>query len=76
MKERGEGAIVGILSRVIYPDALYAKMSGYTIEKFALRGLLKELYRELLPSGVRVNAVAPEYLWTQKLSCRIPFRRK
>ena len=65
------GVIVGILSSVIYPNVLLAKMSGYVIAKFALRGLLKELHRELIPSHITVNAIAPNMMDT-KLVAYLP----
>ena len=58
------GAIVGILSRVVEPEVRYARMAGITIGKYALRGLLKELHGELLPSPVTVNAIAPDFMDT------------
>jgi 3-oxoacyl-[acyl-carrier protein] reductase len=65
MKLWNKGSIVGILSSTVYPNVLSAKMSGYNIGKFALRGLLKELYRELMPSHIRVNAIAPNMMDTK-----------
>jgi len=39
-------------------------MGGYTVAKYALRGLLKELHQDLASSNVTVNAVAPDFMDT------------
>jgi NAD(P)-dependent dehydrogenase (short-subunit alcohol dehydrogenase family) len=58
------GTIIGILSRVVQPDAPRARMAGYAIGKYALRGLLKELYHELASLPITVNAIAPDFMDT------------
>ena len=64
MKEQRSGALIGILSRVIYPGVSHPKMGGYVVAKNAMRGLLAELDQELSPFNVRVNGIAPDFMDT------------
>lgn len=57
MTGRGSGHIFNICS--IASLAAYPAGGSYTITKFALLGLSRELREELKPSGVRVTAVLP-----------------
>ncbi len=64
MAEQKSGRIIGITSSAIEPNTAGASMGGYTSAKYALRGLLRELARELAPFEVTVNAVAPGFMRT------------
>lgn len=57
MKAQGSGVILNTSSMV----SLYGQPSGiaYPTSKFAVNGFTLSLARELGPSGIRVNAVAP-----------------
>ncbi len=57
MKERGSGCIINTSSIV----SITGQPSGvaYPTSKFAVNGMTLSLARELGPSGIRVNAVAP-----------------
>ncbi len=57
MKAQNSGCIINTSSMV----SLYGQPSGvaYPTSKFALNGMTLSLARELGPSGIRVNAVAP-----------------
>jgi NAD(P)-dependent dehydrogenase (short-subunit alcohol dehydrogenase family) len=64
MRERGSGAIVHITARPgVEPTAGYA---GYGVSKAALAYLVRTLDVELRPHGIRVNAVAPQIIATEK----------
>ena len=57
MKEKKYGVILNTSSMV----SIYGQPSGvgYPASKFAVNGITKSLSRELAPSNIRVNAVAP-----------------
>jgi 3-oxoacyl-[acyl-carrier protein] reductase len=71
MKGQGHGTLIGITSAVIEAGATPARMGAYAVGKIALRGLLRELHRELSPAGVRVLAVAPGLMRT-RLNADLP----
>lgn len=57
MKEQGGGSIINTSSMVSITGQ--PSGCGYPASKFAVNGLTKSLARELGPSQIRVNAVAP-----------------
>ena len=70
MKERGSGVIVHIAARPgVDPTAGYA---AYGVSKAALVHLVRTLDVELRPHGIRVNAVAPQIIATEKNKAMFP----
>jgi NAD(P)-dependent dehydrogenase (short-subunit alcohol dehydrogenase family) len=70
MQEGGSGAIVHIVARPgVEPTAGYA---GYGVSKAALVHLVRTLDVELRPHGIRVNAVAPQIIATEKNKAMFP----
>ena len=70
MEERGSGVIVHIAARPgIEPTAGYA---AYGVSKAALVHLVRTLDAELRPHGIRVNAVAPQIIATEKNKAMFP----
>jgi NAD(P)-dependent dehydrogenase (short-subunit alcohol dehydrogenase family) len=64
MQEQGSGVIVHITARPgVEPTAGYA---AYGVSKAALAHLVRTLDVELHPLGIRVNAVAPQIIATEK----------
>ena len=64
MRRQKNGVIIGITSAVAEPGAQAARMGAYAVGKIALRGLLRELHREMAADGVRVLAIAPDLMKT------------
>ena len=66
MKEQKEGVIINTSSMV----SIYGQPSGvgYPASKFAVNGITKSLARELAPSNIRVNAVAPGITKTEMVA--------
>lgn len=64
MAAAGGGAIVNLGSISWMMGA--AGLIAYTTAKAAVAGLTKSLARELGAMGIRVNAIAPGMIWTQK----------
>jgi NAD(P)-dependent dehydrogenase (short-subunit alcohol dehydrogenase family) len=64
MKTKGAGAIVHISSRPGLEPA--TGMAAYAVAKAALVHLTRVLDLELRPFGIRVNAVAPQLIATEK----------
>lgn len=65
MKEQGSGVILNTSSMV----SIYGQPAGmaYPTSKFAVNGMTLSLARELGPSGIRVNAVAPGITYTDMM---------
>jgi NAD(P)-dependent dehydrogenase (short-subunit alcohol dehydrogenase family) len=64
LRDRGSGSIVHVAARPgLEPTA---GMAAYAVSKAALVHLTRVLDLELRPSGIRVNAVAPQQLDTAK----------
>lgn len=66
MKEQNSGVILNTSSMV----SIYGQPSGvgYPASKFAVNGITKSLARELAPSNIRVNAVAPGITKTEMVA--------
>lgn len=73
MKYQKNGVIIGITTIAIEQDFNPGNMAGYVSSKFALRGLLRELWRDLSKNNVRVNALSPDFVPT-KLNSDLPER--
>ncbi|KKW45140.1 MAG: 3-oxoacyl-[acyl-carrier protein] reductase [Parcubacteria group bacterium GW2011_GWA2_56_21] len=71
MKQQKSGTLIGITSSAIESSSTAARMGAYTVGKIALRGLLRELHRELSPAGIRVLAIAPDLMHT-RLNADLP----
>jgi NAD(P)-dependent dehydrogenase (short-subunit alcohol dehydrogenase family) len=70
MQEKGSGAIVHIAARPgVEATAGYA---AYGVSKAALVHLVRTLDVELRPHGIRVNAVAPQIIATEKNKALFP----
>jgi NAD(P)-dependent dehydrogenase (short-subunit alcohol dehydrogenase family) len=70
MQERGSGAIVHITARPgVEPTPGYA---AYGVSKAALAYLVRTLDVELRSHGIRVNAVAPQVIATEKNKAMFP----
>lgn len=64
LKGQGRGCLIGITTAALEPAVSAGSMAGYVCAKHALRGLLRELSKELAPFGVTVAAVAPGFVDT------------
>jgi len=64
MIQRGTGAIINI-SSLAGERAIWGQ-SAYSASKAALDGLTRSMALELAPMNIRVNAIAPGYVWTPR----------
>ncbi len=64
MKKQGSGTCIGITSTAIESNTTTARMGAYTVAKISLRGLLRELHRELSSNVIGVFAIAPGLMQT------------
>ncbi len=62
MKQQKHGTLIGIGSVYTEPQVHHPALAGYISAKYALRGLLKEMAKELAADNVRVNMVAPGFM--------------
>jgi NAD(P)-dependent dehydrogenase (short-subunit alcohol dehydrogenase family) len=65
MKAAGRGHILFIVSMAAFfglPNII-----AYTAAKSALRGMVRAMATELSPDGIRVNAIAPGWIWSELL---------
>lgn len=65
MRQRGEGCIVNI-STASTVTGLPGR-SAYVASKWALEGLTRNAARELGPAGIRVNAIRPGFMDTERM---------
>ena len=65
MAERGRGRIINIASLAGKRGGGFLGTSGYATAKAAVMGFSKALARELAPTGVTVNSVAPGAMDTE-----------
>lgn len=64
MKQRNAGSIIMVASCQYWVGD--AEMSCYTATKAAIMGMVKSLARELGPHNIRVNAIAPGWIMTDR----------
>lgn len=67
MARRGGGAILNIASIAAYPGR-----NPYGVSKLAVRGLTTSFAHEFAPDGIRVNAIAPGLIATDKILADFP----
>lgn len=68
MAAAGGGAVINLGSNAWMFGA--GGMIAYTTAKSAITGMTKSLARDLGPLGIRVNAIAPGMIWTEKQIAR------
>jgi 3-oxoacyl-[acyl-carrier protein] reductase len=70
MEQKGSGVVIHVTARPgLEPTAGYA---AYGVSKAALAHLVRTLDVELRPRGIRVNAIAPQLIATEKNKTLFP----
>jgi|KBSMisStaDraftv2_1062788.scaffolds.fasta_scaffold234907_1 3-oxoacyl-[acyl-carrier protein] reductase len=69
MKERGSGTIV-LMTSIAARQASHLSGVAYTAAKSALVGMNRHLAREFGPFGIRVNAVAPGIIASERVAAK------
>lgn len=69
MIEKGSGVIINVAS--IASTAALPGRAAYTAAKHGILGLTRALAAEWAPSGVRVVAVCPSYVWTDLIETAV-----
>ena len=69
MREAGGGAIVGLSSTAFMK--LAPNLTSYHAAKAGIMGLTMGLARELGPAGIRVNAIAPGRVVTERMAAKL-----
>lgn len=64
MAQAGRGAIVNISS--LAGERAILGRTAYNASKAAVDGLTRSMAIELAPLGIRVNAIAPGYIWSER----------
>ncbi|MEU1956606.1 SDR family NAD(P)-dependent oxidoreductase [Nocardia rhamnosiphila] len=74
LRRTGGGSIVNISSATAFKGL--GNVVHYAAAKAAIAGMTRSLARELGPDGIRVNAVAPDYVPDEDLHSRSPAARE
>ena len=69
MKARRAGAII-LVSSIASRQASHLSGAGYSAAKSGLVGLSRHLAREVGPFGIRVNAVAPGIIGSERVAAK------
>lgn len=64
LQKQKSGRLIGLTSAALEPNQPVSSMAGYICAKHALRGLLRDLAKELVADGISVHAVAPGFVPT------------
>ncbi len=64
MKAKGHGHIINI-SSLAGEKPIFGR-SAYNVSKAAIEGLTRAMALELVPHGIQVNTIVPNYIWTPR----------